>query len=172
MMTLGFVYPQYWLNPAIVKGSFLLHLSVIKSTFGVVHRIAKGIMFLPLLDSGYAWCAILILQVHYDPQCKGIMTKQCDLSLIFRLWKKIHFVIILIEKLIKLAKIAMLQVLESIEYERTFSNLSFMKNKLQNQLIVHLDLCVKMFSHNFFILLNFHYDEAIALWKEVVMKYK
>jgi hypothetical protein len=55
--------------------------------------------------------------------------------------KKIHSFIILIEKLIKLVKIAMLQVLESIEYERTFSNLSFMKNKLQNQLIIHL-VCV------------------------------
>jgi len=51
MMAFGFVYPQYCLNPIIVKGSFLLHLSVIKSTFGIVHRIAKGIMFLPLLDS-------------------------------------------------------------------------------------------------------------------------
>lgn len=51
MMALGFVYLQYWLNLAIVKGSFFLHLSVIKSTFGIVHRIAKGIMFLPLLDS-------------------------------------------------------------------------------------------------------------------------
>jgi E3 ubiquitin-protein ligase DOA10 len=50
-MALGFVYLQYWLNLAIVKGSFFLHLSVIKSTFGIVHRIAKGIMFLPLLDS-------------------------------------------------------------------------------------------------------------------------
>jgi hypothetical protein len=59
-----------------------------------------------------------------------------------------------------------------IEYERTFNNLSFMENKLQNQLIIHLDLCVRMFSHNFKILSNFYYDEAIALWKEVAMKYK
>ncbi len=51
MMALGFVYSQYRLNLAIIKGSFFLHLSVIKSTFGVVHRIAKGIMFLPFLDS-------------------------------------------------------------------------------------------------------------------------
>jgi hypothetical protein len=69
------------------------------------------------------------------------MTKQCDLNLLSRLWKKIDSFIILIEKLIKLAKIATLQVLESIENERTFSNLSFMKNKLQNQLIIHL-VCV------------------------------
>jgi hypothetical protein len=100
------------------------------------------------------------------------MTKQSNLNLISRLWKKIHSFIILIEKLIKLAKIAMLQVLESIEYERTFNNLSYMKNKLQNQLIIHLDLRVRMFSHNFFILSSFYYDEAIALWKEVAMKYK
>jgi hypothetical protein len=69
------------------------------------------------------------------------MTKQCDLNLISRLWKNIHSFIILIEKLNKLEKIAMLQVLKSIAYERTFSNLSFMKNKLQNQPIIHL-VCV------------------------------
>jgi hypothetical protein len=69
------------------------------------------------------------------------MTKQCDLNLISRLWKNIHSFIILIEKLIKLEKITMLQVLKSIEYERTLNNLSFMKNKLQNQPIIHL-VCV------------------------------
>jgi len=67
----------------------------------------------------------------------------------------------------KLAEIAMVEVLESIEDERTFNNLSFMKNKLWNQLTTRLELCVKMFSENFFALSNFPYDDAIVLWKEV-----
>jgi len=66
MMALDFVYPQYWLNPAIVKGSFFLHLNGIKSTFGIVHRITKGIMFLRLLDSH-----MLDVQSSF---CKLIMT--------------------------------------------------------------------------------------------------
>ncbi len=41
MMALGIVYPRYWLNLAIINGSFLLHLNVIKCTFGIVHKNCK-----------------------------------------------------------------------------------------------------------------------------------
>jgi hypothetical protein len=51
MMALGIVYPQYWLNPLVVEGSFLLHLNVIKSIFCVACRTIDGIMVPPLLDS-------------------------------------------------------------------------------------------------------------------------
>lgn len=73
---------------------------------------------------------------------------------------------------IKLVEISMVQVLCSIEDERTFSDLSFMMNKLWNQFTIHLDLCVRMFGQKNFTLFNFHYDEAIALWKEVIMRYQ
>jgi hypothetical protein len=66
----------------------------------------------------------------------------------------------------------MVQVLCSIEDERTFSDLSFMMNKLWNQFTIHLDLSVRMFGQKNFTLFNFHYDEAIALWKEVIMRYQ
>jgi len=51
MMALRIVYPQYWLNPLVVEGSFLSHLNVIKSTFCVVYRTIDGIMVPSLLDS-------------------------------------------------------------------------------------------------------------------------
>ncbi len=73
---------------------------------------------------------------------------------------------------IKLVEISMVQVLCSIEDERTFSDLSFMMNKLWNQFTIHLDLSVRMFGQKNFTLFNFHYDEAIALWKEVIMRYQ
>jgi len=63
----------------------------------------------------------------------------------------------------KLVEIAMVEVLGFVEDERTFNNLSFMKNKLWNQLTTHLNLCVKMFSHNFFTLSNFPYDDACVM---------
>jgi len=37
-----------------------------------------------------------------------------------------------------------------MEGENTFNNLAFMKNQLQNHLTTYLDICVCMFSHNFF----------------------
>jgi hypothetical protein len=59
------------------------------------------------------------------------------------------FFFILNEKFIediKLEKNSMVQIIESIEYEKTFISMSFMNNKLWNGFIVHLDLCVSMFS--------------------------
>jgi hypothetical protein len=71
----------------------------------------------------------------------------------------------------KVAKIAMVTVLGSMEDERTFNNLAFMKSNLRNWLPTHLDLCVHMFIQNFYTNTNFQYDIAIATWKEVCMKY-
>jgi ABC-type bacteriocin/lantibiotic exporter with double-glycine peptidase domain len=62
---------------------------------------------------------------------------------------RINSSLILNEKLSeynKLAEITMVQVLGSIEDERTFNNLSFMKNEFQNRLTTHLDLWVRRFS--------------------------
>jgi hypothetical protein len=60
-------------------------------------------------------------------------------------------------------------VLGFVEDERTFNNL--MKNKLKNWLTTHLDLWVRRFSQKKFTLSNFPYDDTIALWKEMTMRY-
>jgi len=65
----------------------------------------------------------------------------------------------------KLAKIATTQVLRSIENEHTFNILNFMKNQLWNQLGMQLDLCIRFYSHWFFTLHNFPYDQAIVKWQ-------
>jgi hypothetical protein len=57
-------------------------------------------------------------------------------------------------------------ILGSIEDERTFSMLGFMKSKLRNRLGGHLDICVKLFSQPFFTHANFPYGDAIAFWND------
>jgi len=49
-------------------------------------------------------------------------------------------------KYVKLAKLAMSQVLGFVEDECCFSFLSFMKGKLHNYFTTHLNVCVRMFS--------------------------
>jgi hypothetical protein len=44
----------------------------------------------------------------------------------------------------------MVMVLGSMEDERTFSNLVFMKTKLRNRLMIHLDLVVWMYAQDFY----------------------
>ena len=70
-----------------------------------------------------------------------------------------------LSKFFKLAEIATVLVLGSVEDERTFSTLSFMKDKLRNRLHVHLPLVVAMHGQSFFDIENFPYDAAYADWK-------
>jgi hypothetical protein len=62
-------------------------------------------------------------------------------------------------KFFKLANIAMMQVLGSMEDEQTFSTLSFMKSKMRNRLNEHLHTIVGMYYQIFF-----HF-EHLPIWR-------
>ncbi len=55
----------------------------------------------------------------------------------------------------------MVMVLGNVEDKCYFSTLSFMKLKLRNQLTTHLDLVVKMFVYDHYILDAFPFEDAI-----------
>ncbi len=77
----------------------------------------------------------------------------------------------LVQKLneyMKVVEVAIVIVLNSVEDERTFRNLAYMKNKLCNWLTTHFDLCVHIFTYS---VPNFPYDAVIVTWMEVCMKY-
>jgi hypothetical protein len=67
-------------------------------------------------------------------------------------------------KYIKLVKIAVVQVLDVMKDERCFSPLSFMKNKLRNQLTTHLDVIIQVFAQRFYTRDSFPYYQIIE-WK-------
>ena len=71
-----------------------------------------------------------------------------------------------LSEFIKVAEIAITAILCSVEDERTFSNLAFIKSKLRNRLGVHLDTCVRLFSQGFYSQDTFPYHEAITLWRD------
>lgn len=69
------------------------------------------------------------------------------------------------QEYVKLAKIAMVQVLGSVEDERTFSSLSFLKDKLRNRLDnSHLALVVGMHAQDVYTLEDFPYDDCFKQW--------
>jgi hypothetical protein len=70
-------------------------------------------------------------------------------------------------KYLKVAKIAMVHVLGSIEYERCFYFVAFLKNKVQNTLNNYLQLVVSMYAHKFFTLHNFPYGDTYEMWSNV-----
>jgi hypothetical protein len=105
---------------------------------------------------------------------EAMMQEPSNVNLVTRMWLKIQFSPLLVLKLseyIKVAEIAIVQILGSVEDERTFSNLAFMKSKLHNKLTTHFNLYVRMFTHNFYNVSNFPYDASIATWKEVCIRY-
>jgi hypothetical protein len=57
---------------------------------------------------------------------------------------------------VKLVEMAMVQIVGSVEDERCFSTLAFMKSKCHNRLITHLPL-VWIFAQRFYTLQNFLY---------------
>jgi hypothetical protein len=64
----------------------------------------------------------------------------------------------------KLAKIAMIQVMSLVENKKYLVTLNFIKSQIHNQLIEHLALCVHMFGQCFLTIQNFPYSEIVGIW--------
>jgi hypothetical protein len=90
---------------------------------------------------------------------------------LMKLWRVVETSSMLrhgLSEYIKLAEIAVVLVLGSVEDEWTFSTLSFMKDKLRNRLQTHLPLVVSMHGQIFYDINTFPYEEAYTKWKKSV----
>ena len=77
------------------------------------------------------------------------MEEPRDVNPLTKLWVKVGQNALMLNRLsefIKVAKLAIIAVLGSIEDERTFSTLGFMKSKIRNHLGIHLQTYVKVFA--------------------------
>jgi hypothetical protein len=91
-----------------------------------------------------------------------------DVNPVTKLWQRLGYNGLLVSRLfeyMRLAEIAITAVLGSVEDERTFSNLAFVKNKVRNRLGGHLDTTVKMYSQGFYDLQSFPYSDAFNHWR-------
>jgi hypothetical protein len=71
------------------------------------------------------------------------------------MWKRfVSSVIVkdMIFEYFKLVELTIVVVLGSVEDECFFSIITFTKSKLGNQLIINMDLVVRMYAHDFFTL--------------------
>jgi hypothetical protein len=87
----------------------------------------------------------------------------------FRMWALLTINQIICSKLsewLKLVELSMAMVLGSMEGERCFFNLSFMKSKLRNQLTTHLDLMVRMYAQSFYTMETFPLITAVRFWDQ------
>ncbi len=69
-------------------------------------------------------------------------------------------------KLFRLVELVIVMVLGNVEGGKTFFTLTFMKSKLINRLITHLNPVVKIYAQDFHTLQSFPFYTAITKWNE------
>jgi hypothetical protein len=90
-----------------------------------------------------------------------------DLNPVTQIWRTISASKVLAHgflEYLKLAEIALVHVIRSVEDEFVILSGSFLKTKLRNSLDPHLGLVVGMYSQNLYTLQNFPYDVVFDSW--------
>jgi hypothetical protein len=169
---LSIVYPQYLADDEKCTDVDF------KRRLDVVVRCFTGTKFVDATDYGIVGgkvgktaitsplCAELLVsqsskfKSYARNHAKAIMEQESGnipkLTLFWRIFSKIHGAPRVSEWL-KLARLAMCMVGGSVEDERAFSALAFVKNKQRNALNVHLELCVCLKTQHFFQLEDFYF---------------
>jgi hypothetical protein len=173
MDALGVVYPQYWVSPTAPQ-TFPQHLEVLKRSFGHPKRVNDNSLVPALLDAQRLAEQSSFFKLSMLNNSQWAVDHNFGVNPLTRLWQKLSSNALLASKLsefVKLAEIAAVTVMGSVEDERTFSTLNYMKSKVRNNLQEHLDLVVRMFGQDFFELKSFPMQDAISRWKDVKVRY-
>jgi hypothetical protein len=67
----------------------------------------------------------------------------------------------------KLVELAIVQIINNIEDEKTLSTLTYMKLQFYNHLVGHLNIVIQMFTHDFLFIKNFFpFQVTIINWND------
>ena len=157
--------------------TFRKHLNIIKDFYGNPKWVGEGDSrrhVLPVLDtfaleSEQALFKIaMISNAHAAMELPPLNAPAHQLvNPVTKLWRILDANTSLGNKFaeyIKLAQIAMIHILGSVEDERTFSALNFLKDKLRNRLDHHVDVVVGMHCQNVYSLKTFPYEDCFKQW--------
>ena len=182
MCALGICYPQYWLTDTF-EATFPGHIATLKTFYGTSRKLWVPAdaetedaeeWVPPPLDIRNLELQSSFFKITMISNAKAAMSLPMTENPMSRLWRKLSSNALISAKLsefMKVAEIAHVQVLGSVEDERTFSSLAFLKSKLRNRLTTHLDLVVRMFAQDFYNLNTFPYQAAISDWKSKRVRY-
>ncbi len=175
----GIIYPQYWLQDGAID-TFTQHLSVLKEYFCYSRLVNKGeplheggqpFIAAEMLDGGKLNMQQGLFQVTMKANCEVACAPPFDVNPLVKLWRQLsssRHLSKLISEYLKLAEIGCVLVLGSVEDERCFSSLKFLKSCQRNRLGKHLPLVVRMYRQKYFTLDNFPYKDAIQSWRTAV----
>jgi hypothetical protein len=166
MDAFGLIYPQYWSDKE-ADMNFDRHLKILKEHYGSVKPFSTANhlegQVEPMLSP-----TTLDMQSSLFKQCMkensaSMLKKPFNDNPVTRMWRCIDdnsFLRHSLSEFIKVAEIGIFLVLGSVQDERTFSCVTFMKTKVRNRLTTHLPLVVSMKTQNFYDINTFPYDRA------------
>jgi hypothetical protein len=175
----GIIYPQFWMQED-VEEAFQQHLSVLKAFYCIAREVNGG---RPLIEGGDCFTAPELMsasklevqqglfKVTVRTNAQAACTPPFSGNPLVKLWRQLtssRHLCKLISEYVKLAEIGsvLVLVLGSVEDERCFSSLKFLKSCQRNRLGKHLPLVVRMFGQRYYSLEDFPYSEAIDSWKQ------
>ena len=146
------VFPQYWLQDN-VDSSFSVVLAILKDFFATpkpcVNLEGDGDWMPQLLSTSDLDSQMAMSKMAMKSNSKGVLIPPLIVNPIIKLWQILGSNALLVHafpEYFKVAKMAMTIVLGSVEDERAFSTVGFIKGKLQNKLGEHMPLYVQMFT--------------------------
>lgn len=155
--------------------SFEVHLEVIKQHLSNGDRlISVGTIDQLSVEPIISWARLNYeagtFKLAMIANAEAAMLRPLEVNPFTSIWRTITsngMLSFSLSKFIKVTGIACVQVLGSTEDDRTFSTLTFIKNRLRNRLTTHLELAVAMFAQKFYTIDNFPYSAAYATWQSV-----
>lgn len=172
MNAMGILYPQYWArgNIEAVELNFPKHLRVLADFYGYGRLMGEKdaqVMVPALIDRELLMTQQRIFKTAMRANSPTAMQPPLVLNPLTSLWRTLDAASCLtgeFSEYFKLAEMAVVYVLGSVEDERYFSSVNFLKSKVRNNLEGHLQLVVGMFSQRIFNLENFPYDATFSDW--------
>ena len=165
----GIIYPQYWLQPND-EITFSKQRDTMKNWYCNARVLGSGVDKEVILGILYRW-SLDFQQGYFKTAMKSnahaAMEPPYDINPVTRIWRTISASRVLshgFPEYLKLAEIALVHVIGSVEDERVFSSVSFLKTKLRNSLDPHLGVVVGMYSQKIYTLQNFPYDAVFDSW--------
>jgi hypothetical protein len=176
---MGVVFPQYWKDEKAAQISFRKHLNVLKEHLGQPRWIGESEnkrLVAPVLDCFQLELQQPLFQLSMVSNAMAAMEPPFQVNPLTKMWRTLDANTALVAhfpEYLKLAQIAMVHVLGSVEDERAFSSLTFLKDKLRNRLSAdHLGIVMGMHQQNVYTLENFPYDTCFQTWVQSAEHYR
>jgi hypothetical protein len=171
------VYPQYWTGQNKEKAlkTFPGHLDILKKFWGTTREVGErgerelvpcllNTYELETEQSLFKICMQNNSEEAMMPDADGIFDEN-PLSKLWRLLGANEVLSGRTGQYNKLAEMAIVMVMGSVEDERTFSSVAFLKSRVRNSLLKnHLSVVVGMYSQKLYTMENFLYAETFELW--------